>query len=69
MKYRVIVNGVSFFTTGRQINAGVGSDSSINVAVMVAKKMLGKSNGVATTIPVYDQRMTRQSFAVQIDKM
>jgi hypothetical protein len=33
MKYRVIVNGVSFYTTGAAIKRGVGDSVSVNTVV------------------------------------
>lgn len=39
-KFRVIANGVSFFTTKRQILNGVGDMKSINLAVQRALKAL-----------------------------
>lgn len=69
MKYRLIVNGVSFYTNDRQIDSGVGSDTTINSAVQVAKQMMGKNRGLATTVAVYDSKMKRTSVDVQIDKL
>jgi tetrahydromethanopterin S-methyltransferase subunit E len=69
MKYRLIVNGVSFYTNDRQIDSGVGSDTTINSAVQVAKQMMGKNRGLSTTVAVYDNKMKRTSVDVQIDKL
>ena len=69
MKYRVIVNGVSFYTTKRQIDSGVGSDTTINLAVSAAMVSMGRSRGIGTTIGVYDGKMQRHDVAVQIDRL
>ena len=74
MKYRVIVNGVSFYTTGAAIRRGVGDFVGVNTAVrMVYKKMQNAieigCTGLATSITVYDDRMQSTRYDVQISKV
>jgi len=66
---RVIVNGVSFYTTESRVKNGVGSSVSVNAAVRVAYELLGKSTGIGTRVPVYDHQMVKQYFDVQIDRL
>jgi len=52
-KFRVIINGVSFYTTAGQITEGVGDFTQINRVVSSALEMLGGPNGnagIGTTI-------------------
>lgn len=52
MRYRAVINGVSFYTTTRQINDGVGDYSTINLAVRMALATLKKDkkySGIAST--------------------
>ena len=52
MKYRAVVNGVSFYTNTRQINDGVGDYSPVNLAVRMALATLKKNKeyrGIAST--------------------
>jgi len=66
---RVIVNGVSFYTTESRVKNGVGDSTTINAAVRVAYELLGKSTGIATRVPVYNHKMQQQSFDIQIDRL
>ena len=65
---RVIVNGVSFYTTGARIRSGVGSDTMINNVVELAYKRMKAENivGLSTTMHAYDSKMNKQSYNVQI---
>lgn len=67
---RVIVNGVSFYTTGAQIKRGVGSDTMINNVVELAYKRMKSEKilGLATTMHAYDHKMNKVSYAVQISQ-
>lgn len=53
MKFRVIVNGIHFFTTTKAIRAGVGDQYATNAALQKALLCLetpvsfAKSNGIA----------------------
>lgn len=66
---RVTINGISFYTSKAACKRGVGSDSNINAAVrlvyarMVEQKM---PLGIATTIVLYDHKMKRCSYDVQL---
>jgi len=46
-RLRVIVNGVSFYTTARQVRNGVGDRTTINVAVRYALDKLEQSRAGA----------------------
>lgn len=65
---RVIVNGISFYTTATAIKRGVGDSSSVNVAVrQVYEQMKADGDiGRATTISLYDNKMNRERFNVQV---
>jgi len=66
MKYRVIVNGVSFYTTGAAIKRGVGDSVSVNTVVRQLFENLHNGIGIASTMHVYDHKMNRVSYDVQI---
>jgi len=70
MKVRAVVNGVSFYTNSAQIIRGVGDFSGVNIAVrQVYDRMLAENvAGLATTIHLYDYKMTKQSFDVQLSR-
>jgi type IV secretory pathway VirB9-like protein len=66
---RVIVNGVSFYTTKKRIESGVGDDTSVNTAVQVAYSMLKpRELGLATSVTVYDGRLVARQYNVQINR-
>ena len=68
---RVIVNGVSFYTTKRRIESGVGSHTSVNMAVRSVFELMQtrpKLKGISTRIAVYNHKMEQEYFDVQIDK-
>jgi hypothetical protein len=69
MKYRVIVNGVSFYTTGASIKRGVGDSVSVNIVVRQLFENLHNAIGIASTLVVYDDKMNRVSYDVQISKV
>ena len=69
MKYRVIVNGVSFYTTGAAIKRGVGDFVGVNAAVRQVFENMFNATGIATTITVYDDRMQSTRYDVQISKV
>ena len=46
-RLRVIVNGVSFYTTARQVRIGVGDRTTVNVAVYHALNKLEQSRADA----------------------
>jgi hypothetical protein len=65
---RAIVNGVSFYTTRTAIKRGVGDSSNVNLALQLVLERMGKDAGLATTIVMYDGRMNRISYDVQLNK-
>lgn len=67
---RIIINGISFYTTWKRVKEGTVSDhTSINTAVSAAyKQMYGGYYSVATTVTVYDHNMKRIEYNVQIDR-
>lgn len=67
MKIRVIVNGVSYYTTRAAIKKQVSGDFSLqNSALYHALQMMGKNIGMATTIVLYDNKMVKHRFDVQL---
>lgn len=68
-KVRVIVNGVSFFTTKAQIKRGVGDNSSINLFVQLALEQCIREGvkGLGRTYHSYDARMRSTPLALQIN--
>jgi hypothetical protein len=66
MKFRVIVNGVHFFTTTKAIRNGVGDQYATNAALQKALLCLNtpvsfaKSNGIAGTW---------EGMSVQLDRI
>jgi hypothetical protein len=67
MKIRVIVNGVSFYTTRAAIKKQVSGDFSMqNTALFHALHMMGKNLGIGTTVVLYDGKMKRHSFDIQL---
>ena len=65
---RVIVNGVSFYTTKSRIkNRNIGSDSNINLAVAQLYENMFNAVGITSRITVYDSKMNRVSYDIQIN--
>jgi hypothetical protein len=69
MKYRVIVNGVSFYTTGAAIKRGVGDSVSVNTVVRQLFENLFNGIGIASTMHVYDHKMEKVTYDVSISKL
>jgi len=71
MKYRVVVNGVSFYTSAAAIKRGVGDFSSINCVVRLCAEEMetSKSVGFGKTYSFYDNKMNRTTYDVQISKV
>ena len=66
-KIRVIVNGVSYYTTRAAIKKQVSGDFDMqNTALYHALYMMGKNVGIATTVGLYDGKMKKHSFDVQL---
>lgn len=70
MKIRVIVNGVSYYTTRAAIKKQVSGDFSLqNTALYHALHMMGKNAGIGTTVALYDSKLKRHAFDVQLSVM
>ena len=66
-KIRAIVNGVSFYTNTTVIkDQRVGDNSLVNTALYCMLDRMGKNTGIASTIVLYDGKMKRHSFDVQL---
>jgi len=69
MKYRVIVNGVSFYSTATAIKRGVGDSIAVNTAVRLCAEEMGDSLGLGKSLVFYDNKMTKSTFDVQLSKV
>ena len=69
MKYRVIVNGVSFYTSGAAIKRGVGDLISLNTAVRQLFVNMFNAIGISSRISVYDEKMKQVTYDIQITKI
>ena len=70
MKIRVIVNGVSYYTTRAALKKQTSSDHSMqNTALYHALIMMKKDLGIATTVILYDGKMKRHPFDIQLSVM
>ena len=71
MKIRAIINGVSVYTNGTQIRRGIGDFSSQNIAVSQVYDRLVKEKilGISTTIHLYNHKMEKESYAIQLTKV
>jgi hypothetical protein len=70
MKMQVIVNGISFYTTKRALRERrVGSDSNLNVALSQVYENLFNAVGIATTISLYDSKMRKHTYDIQMRKL
>lgn len=66
-KIRVIVNGVSYYATKSAIKKQTTSDHGMqNTALFHALYMMGKNPGIATTVGLYDGKMKKHSFDIQL---
>jgi hypothetical protein len=66
---RVIVNGISFYTTKRALREGrVGSDTNLNVALQSVYSNMFNAVGIATTMTIYDSKMGKHTYDIQINK-
>jgi hypothetical protein len=68
-KYRVKVNGISFYTTKTAIERGVGDCVSVNTVVRQLFGNMFNAVGIATTMTVYDHKMNRVKYDVEIRKV
>jgi hypothetical protein len=69
MKYLVIVNGVSFYTTGAAIKRGVGNSVSVNTVVRQLFENMFNAVGIGSTMSVYDHKMSKVTYDIQISKV
>jgi hypothetical protein len=70
MKMQVIVNGISFYTTKRALRERrVGSDSNLNVALSQVYENLFNAVGISTTISLYDHKMKKHTYDIQMRKL
>jgi len=69
MKYLVTVNGVSFYTSAAAIKRGVGNSVSVNTVVRQLFENMFNAVGIGSTMSVYDHKMNRVSYDVQISKV
>ena len=66
-KIRAIVNGVSYYTNHSALKKQTSSCHSMqNSALYYALDKMGKNLGVATTVTLYDGKMKRHSFDIQL---
>jgi len=68
-KVRVIVNGVSFYTTKAQIKRGVGDNASINMFAQMALDECIREGvaGLGKTYRAYNGNMQSTAYDLQID--
>jgi hypothetical protein len=66
---RVIVNGVSFYTTQSRVKSGVGDNTLYNTAVRLCFEEMGRSVGFAKNYTIYDHKMKPTVVSVQLDRM
>lgn len=70
MKIRAIVNGVSFYTTRAAIKKRVSGDFTMqNTALYLCLDQMGKSDGFATTVRLYDDKMVQHIFDISLSKV
>jgi len=66
-KVRAIVNGVHYYTSKSAIKKQCTSDHSLqNTALYHALDRMGKDLGIGTTVILYDGKMQRHSYDVQL---
>ena len=66
-KIRAIVNGVHFYTTTLAINKQTVSDNSLqNGAVRFALERMGSDAGIGRDVHVYDLKMIKHTFQIQL---
>jgi hypothetical protein len=65
---RVIVNGVSFYTTKSKIkNRCVGDNTNLNEALALVFANLHNGIGIGTTMHIYDSKMRKHTYDIQIN--
>lgn len=66
-KVRVIVNGVSYYSTTTALKKQTSSCHSMqNAALFHALDVMGKNAGIAKTVVLYDGKMKRHSYDIQL---
>jgi len=66
-KIRVIVNGVSYFSTTTALKKQTSSCHSMqNAALAFALDVMGKNLGLGKTVILYDGKMKRHEFDIQL---
>ena len=66
-KIRVIVNGVSFYTSRKAIKERrVGDFGLQNDALSYALEQMGTNQGIGTTVRYYDHKMKQEVFNIQL---
>ena len=69
-KIRAVVNGVHFYTNTSAIKKQTSGDASMqNAALYHALYIMGKNPGIATTVVMYDGKMKKHSFEVQLSEV
>jgi hypothetical protein len=69
MKYLVIVNGVSFYTSAAAIKRGVGNSVNVNMVVRQLFENMHNAVGIGSTVQAYDHKMNKVTYDVQISKV
>ena len=65
---RVIVNGVSFYTTKKAIKERrVGFDTNLNQAIAALFENMHNAVGIGSRVVTYDNQMKQNSFDIQIN--
>jgi hypothetical protein len=65
---RVIVNGVSFYTTKSAIkNRRVGDNTNLNEAIAQLYSNMFNAIGIGTTMHIYDSKMRKHTYDIQIN--
>ena len=65
---RIIVNGVSFYTTKARIKSRtVGDNTNINEAIYQLYSNLFNAVGIGSTISLYDSKMKKHTYDIQIN--
>ena len=70
MKIRAIVNGVSFYTTRAAIKKQTSGDHTLqNTALFFALDKMASLSGIGTSVVLYDGKMKRHEFDIQLSKV
>jgi len=68
-RIRAIVNGVGFITTVQDLLCGPFSDQTTALYQVMNTMSVEKVDGFGTTITVYDYKMNRKRFDIQLNLM